>query len=75
MKRKAKMTQEEIEVCKNIKISSLWVTDEPLKELAILFQNRVTNSCENLKVFCVSSFEYQKLKNKLTDDEPPKVRK
>jgi hypothetical protein len=27
--------------CKNIKISWLWVTDEPLKELAILFQNRV----------------------------------
>ena len=26
---------------KNIKISSLWVTDGPLKELAILFQNRV----------------------------------
>jgi hypothetical protein len=26
-------------------------------------------------VFCVSSFEYQKLKNKLTDDGPPKVRK
>ena len=37
--------------------------------------SHLTNSCENLKVFCVSSFEYQKLKNKLTDDGPPKVRK
>ena len=37
--------------------------------------SHLTNSCENLKVFCVSSSEYQKLKNKLTDDGPPKVRK
>jgi len=35
----------------------------------------LTNYCENLKVFCVSSSEYQKLKNKLTDDGPPMVRK
>ena len=35
--------------------------------------SHLTDSCENLKVFCVSSFEYQKLKNKLTDDGPPKV--
>jgi len=37
--------------------------------------SHLTNYCENLKVFCVSSSEYQKLKNKLTDDGPPKVRK
>ena len=37
--------------------------------------SHLTNSCESLKVFCVSSSEYQKLKNKLTDDGPPMVRK
>ena len=37
--------------------------------------SHLTNSCENLKVFCVSSSEYQKLKNKLTEDGPPMVRK
>jgi len=37
--------------------------------------SHLTNYCENLKVFCVSSSEYQKLKNKLTDDGPPMVRK
>ena len=37
--------------------------------------SHLTNSCENLKVFCVSSSEYQKLKSKQMDDGPPKVRK
>jgi hypothetical protein len=63
MKRKAEMTQEEIE------------EDEEDSDDDDDDDSHLTNSCENLKVFCVSSFEYQKLKNKLTDDGPPKVRK
>jgi len=59
MKRNAKMIQEEIE------------EDEEDSD----DDSHLTNTCENLKVFCVSSSEYQKLKNKLTDDGPPKVRK
>jgi hypothetical protein len=63
MKRKAEMTQEEIE------------EDEEDSDDDDDDDSHLTDSCENLKVFCVSSFEYQKLKNKLTDDGPPKVRK
>ncbi|XP_045194118.2 uncharacterized protein LOC123549787 [Mercenaria mercenaria] len=33
----------------------------------------VGSSAENLKVFCCSSTEYQKMKNLLTDDGPPQV--
>jgi hypothetical protein len=64
MKRNAKMTQEEIEE-----------DEEDSDDDDDDDDSHLTNSCENLKVFCVSSFEYQKLKNKLTDDGPPKVRK
>jgi hypothetical protein len=63
MKRKAEMTEEEIE------------EDEEDSDDDDDDDSHLTDSCENLKVFCVSSFEYQKLKNKLTDDGPPKVRK
>jgi hypothetical protein len=33
----------------------------------------IGSSAENLKVFCCSSTEYQKMKNLLTDDGPPQV--
>jgi hypothetical protein len=64
MERKAKMTQEEIEEDEEDNDDDDGDDDSHL-----------TNSCENLKVFCVSSSEYQKLKNKLTEDGPPMVRK
>jgi hypothetical protein len=62
MKRKAEMTQEEIEEDEED-------SDDDDDD------SHLTDSCENLKVFCVSSFEYQKLKNKQTEDGPPMVRK
>jgi len=34
----------------------------------------VGSSAENLRVFCCSSTEYQKMRNLLTDDGPPQVR-
>ncbi|XP_071177089.1 titin homolog isoform X3 [Mytilus edulis] len=61
MKRKAKMTQEEIEEDEE----DDYVSDED--------DNDITRSCDNLQVFCVSSSEYQKLNNRLTDDGPPMV--
>ena len=62
MKRKAKMIQEEIEE-----------DEEDSDEEDGDDDSHLTNTCENLKVFCVSSSEYQKLKNKLTEDGPPMV--
>ena len=33
----------------------------------------IGSSARNLRVFCCSSTEYQKMKNLLTDDGPPQV--
>jgi hypothetical protein len=33
----------------------------------------IGNSVENLRVFCVSSTEYQKMRNIIIDDGPPTV--
>ena len=69
MKRKAKMTQEKIEEDDEDSTDSDDDDDNDVDD------SHLTNYCENVKVFCVSSSEYQKLKNKLTDDGPPMVRK
>ncbi|XP_052063102.1 uncharacterized protein LOC127702839 [Mytilus californianus] len=63
MKRKAKMTQEEIDEDEE----DDYVSDEDDND------KDLTRSCDNLQVFCVSSSEYQKLNNRLTDDGPPMV--
>ena len=65
MKRKAKMIQEEIEEDEEDSADSDDDDDD----------SHLTNSCQNLKVFCVSSSEYQKLQNKQPEDGPPMVRK
>jgi hypothetical protein len=69
MKRKAKMIQEEIEEDEEDSDEEDSDDDDGDDD------SHLTNTCENLKVFCVSSSEYQKLKNKLTEDGPPMVRK
>jgi hypothetical protein len=66
MERKAKMTQEEIEEDEEDSDDDDDDGDD---------DSHLTNTCENLKVFCVSSSEYQKLKNEATEDGPPMVRK
>ncbi|XP_021368917.1 uncharacterized protein LOC110460370 isoform X2 [Mizuhopecten yessoensis] len=62
MKRKAGLTNEDDEM-----------EDEDQDYNSDDDDEEIGQTAENLKVFCVSSMEYQKMKNLLTNDGPPNV--